>query len=136
MNLRQRLVQKASRAVVARIDLRGPGLLLTRNCERTLEIGFSFRGVRLRRHQRDLASYAIDFGLPTTFLAAFLCSDGLANTVRGLIPFALIAPEPRHSHCRAQVQKDLSLRLRGQLDSAFVALVCGNPAVIRTRAFS
>ena len=45
----------------------GFGLLLTCNRERTLEMSFSFRGVRLRRLERYFACNAMNMGLEPRF---------------------------------------------------------------------
>ena len=49
----------------------GFGLLLACDCECALEIGFCFRGIRLRRNQRDFAGDAMDFSLEPLSLLFF-----------------------------------------------------------------
>jgi hypothetical protein len=44
-------------------------MLLARNCERSLKIAFRFRGITLRRQQRNFACNAIDLSFAPPFLS-------------------------------------------------------------------
>ena len=50
-------------------------------CERTLEMRFRFRRIRLGRHQRDFTGDAIDLGLEPRFFGSFHCCHRFANAV-------------------------------------------------------
>ena len=71
----------------ARGSAKFPGfsLLLTCNRERTLEISFSFCGVRLGRLEHDLAGRAMDFGLPPAFLRCFNLSHRFADAAPSVV---------------------------------------------------
>ena len=63
----------------------GLGLLLTRNCERTLEVRFRFHRVRRGRLKRDFTRNAIGLGLEPSFLSSFDCADGIVNVTPSVI---------------------------------------------------
>jgi hypothetical protein len=58
-----------------------PGLCLlgSRDRERTCEIGFRFRRIRLRRLERDFAGHPMDLGLMPPFLGCFYRCHRFAN---------------------------------------------------------
>jgi hypothetical protein len=74
---------------------------LARDGERPLEIRFRFRfrfrfrPVRLRQHQRDFASYAIDLGLAPSFLGCFHRRYRFANAAPSVIEQPKLGMGPR-----------------------------------------
>ena len=55
------------------------------DCECALEIRFSFRRVRLGRHQRDFTGQAIDLSLGPPFLGCFDRRDRFASAAPSLL---------------------------------------------------
>ena len=67
----------------------------TRNRERTLEIRFRFRCIRLWRLERDFAGDAIDLGLAPRFFGRFDRRHCFANAAPGVIELAEFRMGPR-----------------------------------------
>ena len=67
----------------------------TRNRERTLEIRFRFRRIRLRRLERDFPGDAIDLGLAPPFLGCFHRRHRFANAAPSVIELAEVRIGPR-----------------------------------------
>jgi hypothetical protein len=57
------LIKPEARRAHGRAQFPGFSFLVTCDRERTLKVGFSLRGIPLRRHQGDFAGYAMDLGL-------------------------------------------------------------------------
>jgi hypothetical protein len=60
-------------------------LLLTRDRERTVEMGFRLCRIGLARHQRDFPTRAIDLSFAPPFLCRFHRGDRFANAAPGFI---------------------------------------------------
>jgi hypothetical protein len=71
-----------------RAQFPGLRLLLTRDCEGTLEIRLCFRGIRLRRPDCDFPGNAMHLGLAPAFLARSDQGCGFANAAPSVIELA------------------------------------------------
>ena len=58
---------------------------MARDCESALEIRLRFRGIGLRRFERNLSSNAIDIGVEPSFLARFHRRHCCINALPSLI---------------------------------------------------
>src|SRR5215813_3613223 len=82
------LIEPKSRHAHRRPQLPGLRLVRTRNGERALEICSRLRRTQLRQLQRNLAGYAMDFGLVPTFLCCFHRGYRFGNAAPSVIKLA------------------------------------------------
>ena len=79
------LIAPQPRHAHRRTQFPGLCLLLPRNRERTFEICFRFRCIRLRRPERDFPGYAMDFCLAPRFLCCVYCIRRFADAAPSVI---------------------------------------------------
>ena len=63
----------------------GFGLLLAGHCESTLEVRFCFRGIPLRRFQREFTANPLKLNSVPPFLGSFACYYRFVNATLGVI---------------------------------------------------